>query len=73
VKLLEKLFINYTNKNEHGYTPQNITNHVALTLENVLTDRLTSEDVLVVVSLAVKGASDAAWWPAILNGLRAYE
>jgi len=45
----------------------------AMTVKNVVTDRLTTGDVLVIVSLDVKGAFDAAWWPAILNGLRAYE
>ena len=43
-----------------------------MTVKNVVTDGLTG-DVLVIVSLDVKGAFDAAWWPAILNGLRAYE
>jgi len=44
-----------------------------MTVKNVVTDGLTAGDVLVIVSLDVKGAFDAAWWPAILNGLGAYE
>ena len=44
-----------------------------MTLKNFVTDGLTEGDVLVNVSLDVKGAFDAAWWPAILNRLRAYE
>jgi len=44
-----------------------------MTVKNVITDGLTAGDVLVIVSLDVKGAFDAAWWPAILNELRAYE
>jgi len=42
-------------------------------VKNVVTDGLTARDVLVIVSLDVKGAFDATWWQAILNGLRAYD
>ena len=44
-----------------------------MTVKNVVTDGLTAGDLIVIVSLDVKGAFDAAWWPAILNGLRTYE
>jgi len=34
---------------------------------------LTAGDVILFLILGIKGAFDAAWWPAILNDLRAYE
>jgi hypothetical protein len=81
-KVLEKLLINrinhhvfshnYTNNNQYGFTPQNSTTDAAMAVKNVVIEGLTA-DVIVLVSLDVKGAFDAAWWPAILNGLRAYE
>jgi len=61
------------NNNQYGFTPQKSTTDAAMTVKNVVTDGLTAGHVLVIVSLDVKGAFDAAWWPAILNGLRAYE
>jgi len=82
-KVLEKLLINrinhhvfshnYMNKYQYGFTSQKSTTDAAMTVKNVVTDGLTAGDVLVIVSFDVKGAFDAAWWPAILKGLRAYE
>jgi hypothetical protein len=82
-KVLEKLLINrinhhvfshnYMNNNQYGFTPQKSTIDTAMAVKNVVSDGLTAGDVIVLVSLAVKGTFDAVWWPAILNGLRAYE
>jgi hypothetical protein len=44
-----------------------------MAVKNFVLEGLTAGDVIVLVSLDVKGAFDAAWWPAMLNGLRAYE
>jgi len=44
-----------------------------MTVKNIVTDGLTAGDVLVIVSHDVKGTFNAAWWPDILKGLRAYE
>jgi len=81
--VLEKLLINrinhhvfshnYMNKNQYEFTPQKSTTDAAMTVKNVVTYGLTAGDVLVIISLDVKGACDADWWPAILKGLRAYE
>jgi len=43
------------NNNQYGFTPQKSTIDADMTVKNVKLD--------------VKGAFDAAWWPAILNGL----
>jgi len=48
------------NKNQYGFTPQKSTNDAAITVKNVVTDGLAAGDVLVIVSLDVKGAFDAA-------------
>jgi hypothetical protein len=81
-EVLEKLLINrinhhvfshnYTN-NQYGFTPQKGTIDAAMAVKNVVSDGLAAGDVIVLVSLDVKGAFDAAWWPAILNGLTADE
>jgi len=44
-----------------------------MTIKNFVTFGLTAGDVLVIVRLDVKCAFGAAWWAAILKGLRAYE
>ena len=59
--------------NQYGFTPQKSTIDAAMAVNNVVIEGLTAGDVIVLVSLDVKGAFGAVWWPAILNGLRAYE
>jgi len=44
-----------------------------MAVKNVVSDGLTAGDVIVLVSLDVKGAFDAAWWSTIMNRLRAYK
>ena len=61
------------NNNQYGFTPQKSTIDAAMAVKNVVIEGLTAGDVIVLVSLDVKGALDASWWPAILNGMRAYE
>jgi hypothetical protein len=61
------------NNNQYGFAPQKSTLDAAMAVKNVVSDGLTAGDVIVLVSLDVKGAFDATWWPAISNGLRAYE
>ena len=59
--------------NQYGFTPQKSTIDAAVAVKNVVIEGLKAGDVIALVSLEVKGAFDAAWSPAILNGLRAYE
>lgn len=81
-KVLEKVLINrinhhlfshdLMNRNQYGFTPQRSTIDAAMAVKNFVAEGLAAE-VTVLVSLDVKGAFDAAWWPAILNGLKAYD
>ena len=79
-KVLEKLLINrimhhaysngLLNNNQYGFTPQRSTVDAAMAVKNILQEGLDNGQYAVVVSLDVKGAFDAAWWPSILNGLQ---
>jgi hypothetical protein len=80
-KVLEKVLINrinhhvysheYMNNNQYGFTPQRSTIDAAMAVKNFVVEGLVAGEVIVLVSLDVKGAFDAGWWPSILNGLKA--
>jgi hypothetical protein len=42
-----------------------------MAVKDFLVESLAAGEVIVLVSLDIKGAFDAAWWPSILNSLRA--
>jgi hypothetical protein len=79
-KVLEKLLINrimhyiykieYLNDSQYGFTHQNSTTDAAMALKQFTEPELEKGKVVIMASLDVKGAFDAAWWPAIQNGLR---
>ena len=79
-KVLEKLLINrimhytykngYINDNQYGFTPQKSTTDAAMVVKEFLEPELVKGKVAIMVSLDVQGAFNAAWWPAILKGLR---
>jgi len=81
-KVLEKLFINrinhhvfshdIMNKNQYGFTLQRSTTDAAMAAKEFVEEGLAAEEIIVLISLDVKGTFDAAWWPSILNGLKAY-
>jgi len=81
-KVLEKLLINrinhhvfahdMINKNQYGFTPQRSTTDAAMAVKGYVEEGLAAGEIIVLISLDVKGAFDAAWWPSILNGLKAY-
>jgi hypothetical protein len=60
------------NKNQYGFTPQSSTTVAAMAVRGFVEEGLAAGEVIVLISLDVKGAFDAAWWPSILNGLKAY-
>jgi len=81
-RVLEKLLINrinhhvfahdIMNKNQFGFTPQKSTTDAAMAVKGFVEEGLSAGEIIVLISLNVKGAFDAAWWPSILNGLKAY-
>jgi hypothetical protein len=62
---------NLMNNYQYGFTPQRSTLDVAMEVKEFVREGLAAGEVIVLVSLDIKGAFDAAWWPSILNGLRA--
>ena len=81
-KVLEKLLINRINhqiyshalmsRNQYGFMPQKSTVDDAMAVKGFVEPALAAGDIVVLISLDVKGAFDAAFWPSILNGLKDY-
>jgi hypothetical protein len=78
--VLEKVLINrimhhvyktdFLNDNQFGFTPQKSTTDAAMAVKQFIETELERGRVVIMASLDVQGAFDAAWWPAILKGLR---
>ena len=62
----------FLNHNQFGFIPQKSTTGAAMTVKQFIGPELERR-VVIMTSLDVKGAFDAAWWPAILRGLREAE
>ena len=79
-KVLEKLLINrimhhlntgdFLNRNQFGFTPQTGTIDAIMAVKNFIEETLKNKQHVAMISLDVKGAFDAAWWPSILNSLK---
>jgi len=79
-KVLEKLIINiivryiYSNNllntNQYGFTPKKGTTDAALAVKEYIEEGFRQGHITILVSLEVKGAFDAAWWPSILHTLK---
>jgi hypothetical protein len=79
-KVLEKVLINrimhhmYSNNlisiNQYGFTPQTSTVDAVIALKDFVQDSINDGQYVAVISLDVRGAFDAAWWPSILASLR---
>ena len=75
-KVLEKILIKrimhhvYSNSllnyNQFGFTPKKSAIDVALAVKEYL-EGMSQGHIAILVSLDVKGAFDAAWWPSILK------
>lgn len=82
-KVLEKLLINrimyhmyskdVLNRSQYGFTPQTSTTDVIMAVRNHIEESMKEGYLVAMISLDVKGAFDAAWWPGILNSLREYQ
>ena len=69
-KVLEKLLINRINhhvfthdimkKNQYGFTPQRSTSDAAMAVKGFVEEGLAAGEIIVLISLDVKGAFDAA-------------
>ena len=76
-KILEKLLItrinycaystNFLNNNQYGFTPQRSTRDATMAVQNTVDEGLNAAEVIVLVSLDILTAFDAAWWPNILS------
>jgi hypothetical protein len=77
-KMLEKLLINrimhhvyktdFLNDNQFGFTPQKSTTDAAMAAKQFTEPELERGRLVIMASLT--GAFDAAWWPAVLKGIR---
>ena len=56
--------------NQYGFMPQKSTIDAAIAVKGFVEPALAAGDIVVLISLDVKGAFDAAFWPSILNGLK---
>jgi len=56
--------------NQYGFTPQNGTIDAVMEVKHFVIEGLAAGEVIVLVSLDVRDAFDAAWWTSILNSLR---
>jgi hypothetical protein len=58
------------NNNQYGFIPQKSTTDEAIAVRHFVQEGLKAGEVLILVSLDVKCAFDAAWWPSILKNLQ---
>ena len=60
------------NQNQFGFTPKNSTTDAAMAVKEFAEEGLKQGLITILVSLDVKGAFDAAWWPGILKTLQEF-
>ena len=58
------------NNNQYRFTPQTGTVDAAMEVKKFIEESLSLKQRTVTVTLGIKGAFDAAWWPSILKQLR---
>jgi len=58
------------NSNQYGFMPQRGTVEAAMAVKEIIGETLNHKNCISVVSLDVRGAFDAAWWPSILLNLK---
>jgi hypothetical protein len=61
---------NFLNNNQYGFTPQRSTIDAAMAVKNTVDEGLKTGEVIILVSLDIQTAFDAAWWPNILKSLQ---
>ena len=60
-------------QNQFGFTPTKSTIDATMVVKEYVQRSLNENQFLVLVSLDVQGAFDAAWWPSIMKALRDYK
>jgi len=63
---------NLMNPNQYGFTPRKNATDAELAIKEYIEERMREGHIAILVSLDVKGAFDAAWWPSILNTLKEF-
>jgi len=61
---------NLLSHNQFGFTPKKCITDAGMTVKEFIEERLRKGLITILVSLDVKGAFDAAWWPSILMVLK---
>ena len=61
----------FLNRNQYGFIPHSSTVDAAMTVKQYALSHIQQKKYVIMVSLDVQGAFDAAWWPGILCNLRA--
>jgi retron-type reverse transcriptase len=79
-KIMEKILItrinywaystNFFNSNQCGFTPQRSAIDAAMAVKHIVEEGLKAEEVIILVSLDIKTAFDAARWPNILKAYK---
>jgi len=63
---------NLLNYNQFGFTPKNSVIDAALAVKEYLEEGMSQGHIAILLSLGVKGAFDAAWWPSLLKTLNEF-
>jgi len=61
------------NYNQFGFTPKTNAIDAVLAVKEYLEEGMSQGHTAILVSLDVKGAFDAAWWPSILKTLKEFK
>ena len=78
--VLEKILINrimhyifsnnLMNKNQFGFTPRKSSTDATLAVKEYIEEGIKQGYITILISLDVRGAFDAAWWPSVLHALK---
>jgi hypothetical protein len=63
---------NLLNQSQFGFTPKKSAIDAALAVKEYLEEGMREGHIAIIVSLDIKSAFDAAWWPSILKSLKEF-
>jgi hypothetical protein len=61
---------NFLNDNQYGFTPKKSTTDATIAVKDYIQDGFRHGLITILISLDMKGAFDAAWWPSTLHTLK---